>query len=73
MMGSGLLAEMKAKQERRAHKVRREEFYSGTVQRSKCSVFTCESCIIRSFHIQVHVQTLRIVCICRLVVAAVNI
>uniref|UniRef100_H3CW70 Capping protein regulator and myosin 1 linker 1 n=1 Tax=Tetraodon nigroviridis TaxID=99883 RepID=H3CW70_TETNG len=30
MMGSGLLAEMKAKQERRAHKVRRKEFYSGT-------------------------------------------
>lgn len=27
MMGSGLLAEMKAKQERRAHKVGRDDFY----------------------------------------------
>lgn len=30
MMGSGLLAEIKAKQERRAHKVGRDDFYSVT-------------------------------------------
>lgn len=30
MMGSGLLAEMKAKQERRAYKVGRANFYCGT-------------------------------------------
>lgn len=40
MMGSGLLAEMKAKQERRAHKVRRDDF----LQCYKCSALMCEGC-----------------------------
>lgn len=36
MMGSGLLAEMKAKQERRAHKVGRDDFYSVTSVKYSC-------------------------------------
>lgn len=36
MMGSGLLAEMKAKQEKRAHKVGRDDFYSVTSVRYSC-------------------------------------
>lgn len=51
MMGSGLLAEIKAKQERRAHKVGRDDFYKCY----KCSVFMREGCTTRSLNTEVHV------------------
>lgn len=55
MMGSGLLAEMKAKQERRAHKVGRANFYSVTGVQDphvKASQQRAPTCV----HVPGHVQ-----------------
>uniref|UniRef100_A0A667ZZE7 Capping protein regulator and myosin 1 linker 1 n=1 Tax=Myripristis murdjan TaxID=586833 RepID=A0A667ZZE7_9TELE len=42
MMGSGLLAEMKAKQERRAYKVRRRVKYEALESQEKWEIMTCK-------------------------------
>lgn len=66
MMGCGLLAEMKAKQERRAHKVGSDDFYSVTsVQYPHIQAAQQE--------VPTHTLTCSGTCICRLASAAVSI